>query len=107
MKRPFMLVKDPRTERARNPSVPRPTGNRVVIRNGTKAIPKLVEASSHEELVDALNKHLAQTQQHVKRLEQAFATLGEEAEEETCAGMKGLRARRFESARPANHEPFT
>ena len=56
----------------------------------TKAIPKLVEASSHGELRDALNTHLVQTQQHVARLEQAFAELGEEAEEETCAGMKGL-----------------
>jgi ferritin-like metal-binding protein YciE len=56
----------------------------------TKAIPKLVEASSHEELADALSKHLTQTRQHVTRLEQVFAELGEEAEEETCAGMKGL-----------------
>jgi ferritin-like metal-binding protein YciE len=56
----------------------------------TKAIPKLVEASSHDELTDALNHHLAQTRQHVTRLEQAFAELGEEAENETCVGMKGL-----------------
>jgi ferritin-like metal-binding protein YciE len=56
----------------------------------TKAIPKLVDVSSSNELIEALNKHLNETRQHVSRLEQAFAELGEEAESETCAGMKGL-----------------
>ena len=56
----------------------------------TKAIPKLAEASSNRELVTALNNHLAETQQHVSRLEQAFSDLGEDAESKTCAGMKGL-----------------
>jgi ferritin-like metal-binding protein YciE len=56
----------------------------------TKAIPKLVDVSSSNELIEALNKHLNETRQHVTRLEQAFSELGEEAEAETCAGMKGL-----------------
>ena len=56
----------------------------------TKAIPKLAEASSNRELVVALNNHLAETQQHVARLEQAFSDLGEEADTRRCAGMKGL-----------------
>jgi ferritin-like metal-binding protein YciE len=56
----------------------------------TKAIPKLAEASSNRELVIALNNHLAETQQHVARLEQAFSDLGEDADTRTCAGMKGL-----------------
>ena len=56
----------------------------------TKAIPKLAEASSNRELVIAFNNHLAETQQHVARLEQAFSDLGEDAEAKTCAGMKGL-----------------
>src|SRR5689334_7696836 len=56
----------------------------------TKAIPKLAEASSTEELVSALDKHLNETRQHVTRLEEAFAGLGEKAKAETCAGMKGL-----------------
>lgn len=56
----------------------------------TKAIPKLAEASSNPELIQALTKHLGETQGHVKRIEQAFAALNEDAKTETCAGMKGL-----------------
>jgi ferritin-like metal-binding protein YciE len=56
----------------------------------TQAIPKLVKACTNRELINALNTHLGETRQHVARLEQAFSDLGEEAEAETCAGMKGL-----------------
>jgi ferritin-like metal-binding protein YciE len=56
----------------------------------TKAIPKLAEASSNPELATALNRHLAETEQHVARIEQAFADLDETAEAKTCNGMKGL-----------------
>jgi len=56
----------------------------------TKAIPKLVEKVSNADLSNALNRHLNETRQHVARLEEAFAALDEEAETETCAGMKGL-----------------
>jgi len=56
----------------------------------TKAIPKLAEASSNHELIDALNSHVAETEQHVQRLEQAFADLGEDAKSETCGVMKSL-----------------
>lgn len=56
----------------------------------TKAIPKLVKASTSEELQSALQSHLAETQEHVTRLEQAFELLGETAKAKTCAGMKGL-----------------
>ncbi len=56
----------------------------------TKAIPKLAEAANTPELVNALNKHLGETRQHVTRLELAFADLGEEADTKTCSGMKAL-----------------
>jgi len=56
----------------------------------TKAIPKLAEAASNNELIDALSQHLDETRGHVSRLEEAFASLGEELKSETCAGMKGL-----------------
>ncbi len=56
----------------------------------TKAIPKLAEAASNSELAAALNNHLAETQQHVTRLEEAFSDLDETAEAKTCDGMKGL-----------------
>ena len=56
----------------------------------TKAIPKLVEKSTHGDLISALNKHLNETRQHVARLEEAFDGIGEDAEAETCAGIKGI-----------------
>ena len=56
----------------------------------TKAIPKLVEASSNGELIQALNNHEAETEQHALRLEQAFADLGEDVKSETSDGIKGL-----------------
>ena len=56
----------------------------------TKAIPKLVEASSNSDLVNALSKHLNETRQHVARLEEAFGVLEAEAEAKTCVSSKGL-----------------
>ena len=56
----------------------------------TKALPKLAEAATNVELINALNMHLDETRTHVTRVEQAFATLDEDAKSETCDGMKGL-----------------
>ena len=56
----------------------------------TKAIPKLIKKSTHEELKTALQDHLDETEQHVSRLEEAFDHLDMPAKAKTCAGMKGL-----------------
>jgi ferritin-like metal-binding protein YciE len=56
----------------------------------TKAIPKLIKKSTHEELKAALQNHLGETEQHVSRLEEAFDHLDMAAKAKTCAGMKGL-----------------
>lgn len=56
----------------------------------TKAIPKLAKASTNEELVEALESHLAETEEQVSRLEQCFEHLGETAKAKPCEGMKGL-----------------
>ena len=58
----------------------------------TKALPKLIEKSTHEELKDALQEHLDVTREQIRRLEQIFGMLGEEASGETCKGMKGVIA---------------
>jgi ferritin-like metal-binding protein YciE len=55
-----------------------------------KALPKLAKASSSEELRTALEDHLEETQDHVKRLEQAFASLGEKVRGKHCDGMEGI-----------------
>jgi ferritin-like metal-binding protein YciE len=56
----------------------------------TKAIPKMIEKATSEELIDALTSHLAETEQHVVRVEQVFESIGQKAEEKKCEAMKGL-----------------
>ncbi len=55
-----------------------------------KALPKMAEASTSNELRSALEDHLLQTQGHVQRLEQVFAEVGQDPKKETCEAMKGL-----------------
>jgi ferritin-like metal-binding protein YciE len=56
----------------------------------TKALPKLIKKSTHEELKTAIQDHLEQTEEHVARIEQAFEELDQSPKAKTCAGMKGL-----------------
>jgi ferritin-like metal-binding protein YciE len=56
----------------------------------TKALPKMAEAASNTQLQNAFNQHLAETEGHIRRLEQAFTALGEKASRKTCKAMKGL-----------------
>ncbi len=56
----------------------------------TKALPKLVKASSAPALQQAFEHHLEETKNHVKRLDQIFDHLNESPKGKTCEGMKGL-----------------
>lgn len=56
----------------------------------TKALPKLVEASSDPQLRKAFEHHLEETKNHVTRLEQIFEQFDESPKGKTCEGMKGL-----------------
>src|SRR5437879_1509513 len=42
-----------------------------------KALPKIAKAASHEELKEAFESHLEETENHVTRLEQVFGSIGE------------------------------
>lgn len=55
-----------------------------------KALPKLAEASCNPELAAAFEEHLAQTQEHISRLETVFEEIGESPAREPCAGMRGI-----------------
>ena len=55
-----------------------------------EALGKQAEESSRPELKKAFLAHQAQTEKQVQRLEQAFQSIGEEAEEAECAGIRGL-----------------
>lgn len=56
----------------------------------TGALPKMAEAAHAPELETAFREHLAETEGHVTRLEQAFKLLGREPKRDTCDAMKGL-----------------
>ena len=56
----------------------------------TKALPKMADAASSEELRDAFEEHLGQTETHVQRLERIFDELGEKPTGKKCAAMTGL-----------------
>jgi ferritin-like metal-binding protein YciE len=56
----------------------------------TKALPKLAKASSSEELKNAFESHLKETEEQIERLEQIFKILELSPKGKTCAGMKGL-----------------
>lgn len=55
-----------------------------------KALPKMAKGASHEELKQAFEDHLEQTEGHVERLEEIFKRLDEKPTGKTCKAMKGL-----------------
>jgi ferritin-like metal-binding protein YciE len=56
----------------------------------TKALPKLARAAKSEELRAAFDEHLTETQGHVTRLEEVFATLEEKPRGKHCDGIAGI-----------------
>ena len=56
-----------------------------------KTLPKLQEEASDDELANGFGKHLEETRQHVKNLEEAFEALGEPVKAEKCPGIEGLK----------------
>jgi len=54
------------------------------------ALPKMSKASSDKGLSFAFEKHLGETENHVKRLEEALGELGEKASKEKVEAIRGL-----------------
>ena len=54
------------------------------------ALPKMATAAHNPKLKEAFEKHLAQTQMQVTRLQQMFELLGEAPQPKPCRAMKGL-----------------
>jgi ferritin-like metal-binding protein YciE len=55
-----------------------------------KALPKMIDAASFEELRTAFQDHLTQTRNQVERLERVFDKLGEKAKGKKCDGIRGI-----------------
>jgi len=55
-----------------------------------KALPKMAEGATSEELREGIEEHLEQTRNQAQRLEQIFERLGETPKGERCKGMEGV-----------------
>lgn len=56
----------------------------------TKVLPKMKKKATTDELKSAIEEHLAQTEEHVSRLEQVFEMCGKKAQAKKCDAMEGL-----------------
>jgi ferritin-like metal-binding protein YciE len=57
-----------------------------------KALPKMAEAATSPKLAKGFETHLAETQEHAKRLEEILESHGETTKGPKCKGMAGLIA---------------
>ncbi len=55
-----------------------------------QSLPKMQEATTTEELKEAFEDHLHQTQRHVARLEKVFTLLNQRAAAEKCEAIEGI-----------------
>jgi ferritin-like metal-binding protein YciE len=56
----------------------------------TKALPKMAKAAENEDLREAFEMHLEETEEQITRLEEVFASLGEKVKAKPCPGMAGI-----------------
>jgi len=56
----------------------------------TKALPKMIEAARSQDLKKAFEKHLAQTAEHISRLEGVFEMIRRPARGTPCEAIKGI-----------------
>lgn len=56
----------------------------------TQALPKMRDAATTDELKEAFEDHLHQTQKHVKRLEKVFEMVGQKPEGKKCEAIEGI-----------------
>ncbi len=56
----------------------------------TKAIPKMVKNATSQELIEALENHLEETEEHVTRAEKIFELIGKKPAAKKCEAMEGL-----------------
>lgn len=56
----------------------------------TKALPKMADAVKSADLKKAIDTHLAETKDQIKKLKKVFASIGATAEGEKCDAIEGL-----------------
>jgi len=68
----------------------------------TKALPKMIKATSSDELRQAFENHLEETKAQISRLEEVFQSLDEPVKAKKCDGMAGI----IEEGKAAMGEDF-
>lgn len=56
----------------------------------SKALPKLAKRATHEELRDTFEAHLAETEEHIAKLERVFRLFDKSAKGKKCEAIVGL-----------------
>ena len=56
----------------------------------TKALPKMIKKATSEELIEALENHLEETEEQVGRCEEIFGIIGKKVAAKKCEAMAGL-----------------
>src|SRR5688572_33332221 len=56
----------------------------------TKALPKMSKAATSQELTNAFQQHLTQTEEQIRRIEQVFEMLDQTPRAKKCEAMDGL-----------------
>jgi ferritin-like metal-binding protein YciE len=70
-----------------------------------EALPKMAKAANNDDLAQAFETHLEQTEGHVERLEQVFKSIDEKAKRKTCHGIMGLIQEGEEFVKGKDMEP--
>jgi ferritin-like metal-binding protein YciE len=55
-----------------------------------KALPKMAKKATSQELIDALENHLTETEGQIQKLEQVFDVIGKRAQGKKCDAMAGI-----------------
>ena len=55
-----------------------------------KALPKMAKAATHDDLREAFESHLTETEGHVRKVEEIFSQFGEKAWSKKCAAIVGI-----------------
>jgi len=58
----------------------------------TKALPKMIKVARSQDLIDALTGHLAETEEHVTKVEHIFGYLGKPIKAKRCEAIDGIVA---------------
>ena len=71
----------------------------------TKALPRLIKAVQSDELREALERHLEETERQTQRLDEAIQKIGAPMKRKKCKGMEGLLEEAREMAEEYKGDP--